>query len=78
MANLGEFGKRRHIGQAVAPVGRDELLDLCWGRDYTPNSRALDQYVSTLRRKIERAPAAPLLIRTVHGVGYRFEGAADA
>jgi len=54
------------------------LLDLCWGRDYMPNSRALDQYVSTLRRKIERAPAAPLLIRTVHGVGYRFEGAADA
>lgn len=58
-------------GQAVS---RDALLDLCWGRDYMPNSRALDQYVSALRRKIERDPAAPRIIRTVHGVGYRYDG----
>ena len=57
-------------GQAVR---RDELFDLCWGRDYMPNSRSLDQYVSALRRKIEREPASPRIIRSVHGVGYRFE-----
>lgn len=60
--------------RAGLAVDRDELFDLCWGRDYMPNSRALDQYVSALRRKIERDPAAPLLIRTVHGVGYRYDG----
>ncbi|HEY0833190.1 MAG TPA: response regulator transcription factor [Azospirillum sp.] len=55
-------------------VSRDELFDRCWGRDYMPNSRALDQYVSALRRKIERDPARPAVIRTVHGVGYRYDG----
>jgi len=54
-------------------VSRDELFDLCWGRDYMPNSRALDQQVSVLRHKIERDPAAPRIIRTVHGAGYRYE-----
>ena len=54
-------------------VSRDELFDLAWGRDYMPNSRALDQYVSALRKKIEIDPAAPSIIRTVHGVGYRYD-----
>lgn len=57
-------------GQAVS---RDELFDLCWGRGFMPNSRALDQYVSALRKKIELDPANPQIIRTVHGVGYRHE-----
>ncbi|QXX73852.1 response regulator transcription factor [Methylovirgula sp. HY1] len=60
-------------GQAVS---RDELFDLCWGRGFMPNSRALDQYVSALRKKIELDPTNPQIIRTVHGVGYRHE--ADA
>jgi DNA-binding response OmpR family regulator len=54
-------------------VTRDELFDLAWGRDYMPNSRALDQYVSGLRRKIEQDPARPRIISTVHGVGYRHD-----
>ena len=54
-------------------VSRDELFDLAWGRGYMPNSRALDQYVSGLRNKIELDPARPQIIQTVHGVGYRYE-----
>jgi DNA-binding response OmpR family regulator len=54
-------------------VSRDELFDLAWGRGYMPNSRALDQYVSALRKKIELDPARPRIIQTVHGVGYRYE-----
>ena len=54
-------------------VTRDELFDLAWGRDYMPNSRALDQYVSGLRRKIELDPARPRIVTTVHGVGYRYD-----
>ncbi|WP_298421105.1 response regulator transcription factor [Rhodoblastus sp.] len=54
-------------------VSRDDLFDIAWGRDYMPNSRALDQYVSSLRRKIEIDPARPRIIKTVHGVGYRYD-----
>jgi two-component system alkaline phosphatase synthesis response regulator PhoP len=59
-------------------VSRDELFDLAWGRDYMPNSRALDQYVSGLRRKIEIDPARPRIVSTVHGVGYRYDEDAEA
>lgn len=59
----------RHAG---APVDRDRLFDECWGRDYFPNSRALDQYISALRARIERDPRAPRIIETVRGIGYRY------
>jgi len=55
-------------------VSRNELYDLAWGRNYMPNSRALDQYVSALRRKIELDPNNPVIVKTVHGVGYRYDG----
>lgn len=54
-------------------ITRDRLFDECWGLDYYPGSRSLDQHISQLRKKIEHDPAAPRIIRTVHGVGYRFE-----
>lgn len=53
-------------------VSRDDLLDRCWGLDYYPESRTLDQHIAKLRRKVEDDPAAPRLIETVRGVGYRF------
>ncbi len=55
-------------------VDRDALLDRCWGMDYFPNSRALDQHISQLRKRIEVDPKDPKIIRTVHGVGYRYDG----
>lgn len=57
---------------AGRPVDRDTLLDRCWGRAHFPNSRALDQYVSALRQKIERDPQRPRIIETVRGIGYRY------
>lgn len=54
-------------------VRRDQLYDGCWGQEHFPNSRALDQFISALRRKIESNPAAPRIIATVHGAGYRFD-----
>lgn len=55
------------------PVSRNDLLDLAWGPNFMPDSRALDQYISSLRRKIEADPAKPRIIKTVHGVGYRYD-----
>lgn len=54
-------------------VDRNQLADEVWGIDYFPESRALDQHISQLRKRIERDPANPRIIRTVHGAGYRFE-----
>lgn len=52
---------------------RLELFEECWGRRYMANSRALDQFISQLRQKIELDQSNPNIIRTVHGVGYRYE-----
>jgi len=53
------------------PVTRDAFLDTCWGVDYFPDSRTLDQHIFLLRKKIETDPANPRIIQSVRGVGYR-------
>ncbi len=55
-------------------LDRNTIFNHCWGEDYLPNSRTLDQHISQLRKRIEISPKHPKLIRTVHGAGYRFEG----
>lgn len=60
-----------HLGQAVS---RDQLFDACWGLDHVPNSRTLDQHISQLRKRIELNAKAPVIIKTVQGVGYRCDG----
>ena len=56
--------------KAGKPVSRTELLDCAWGRDSTPSPQTVDVHIAWLRRKLERDPERPTLIRTVHGVGY--------
>ncbi|HEY2344085.1 MAG TPA: response regulator transcription factor [Chthoniobacteraceae bacterium] len=53
-------------------LDRDALLNHCWGIDYFPESRTLDQHIAKLRKRIEADPANPLIIETVRGAGYRF------
>lgn len=55
-------------------LDRNTIFNHCWGVDYLPNSRTLDQHISQLRKRIEVDPRDPRLIRTVHGVGYRYDG----
>lgn len=59
------------VERDYAVVTKDELYDAGWGRDYMPNSRALDQHMINLRRKLDPDKSRPVLIETVHGVGYR-------
>lgn len=54
-------------------VDRHALFQHAWGIDHIPNSRTLDQHISQLRRRIERDPKHPTLIKTVYGVGYRHD-----
>jgi DNA-binding response OmpR family regulator len=53
-------------------LSRDTLLDVCWGLEYMPESRTLDQHIAKLRKKIERVSEE--IIETVRGVGYRWRG----
>lgn len=53
-------------------LNRDQLLDLTRGRDSGPFDRSVDVQLSRLRRKIEKDPKAPVLIKTVRGGGYIF------
>jgi two-component system response regulator MtrA len=50
---------------------RDLLLDRVWGYDYLGDSRLVDVAVGRLRSKIEPDPAAPTLVLTVRGAGYK-------
>jgi DNA-binding response OmpR family regulator len=52
---------------------RDLLLELVWNYDYLGDSRLVDAAVQRLRAKVEDDPRQPALIRTVRGVGYRFD-----
>jgi DNA-binding response OmpR family regulator len=54
-------------------LDRGAIFDACWGLDFVPNSRTLDQTISQLRKRIERDPKEPRIILTVHGVGYRYD-----
>jgi DNA-binding response OmpR family regulator len=68
-----EFDTLRFLaGRAGQVVTRDQLLKEVWGYESSPISRTVDNHVACLRSKLERVPARPEHIRTVHGVGYKF------
>ena len=53
-------------------LSRDQLLDLARGRAAAAFDRSIDTQVSRLRKKLERDPADPRLIKTIWGGGYMF------
>ena len=55
---------------------RDQLLDSVWGTERFVTPRSVDVYIRRLREKIETDPDHPVLLKTVRGAGYLFEGAA--
>ena len=61
----------RHPGQVFT---RSQLLTQIWDYDYYGDSSTVTVHISRLREKIETDPAQPCHIKTVWGVGYKFEG----
>lgn len=53
-------------------LDRNRIYDAGWGVSHMPNSRTLDQHISQLRKRIEKNPGKPVIIRTVHTAGYRY------
>ncbi|NWJ94913.1 MAG: response regulator transcription factor [Chloroflexi bacterium] len=51
---------------------REKLLETVWGYDYFGDERVVDVHIGQLRKKLEAA-GAEQPIKTVWGVGYRFE-----
>ena len=61
----------RNAGRVLT---RHQLIDRVWGFDYVGDTKTLDVHVKRLRAKIEAEPANPVLLLTVRGLGYKFEG----
>ena len=57
---------------------RDELARLAWGWKESAESRAIDNTIQRLRRKIERHPKRPRYLLTDRGTGYRFSASPGA
>jgi DNA-binding response OmpR family regulator len=52
---------------------RSQLIDKLWGNDFFGDDRVVDTHIRRLRKKIEPDPANPTFIKTVIGIGYKFE-----
>ncbi|MEM7349629.1 MAG: response regulator transcription factor [Acidobacteriota bacterium] len=57
-------------GQALT---RDQILDEVWGPDLMIDARTVDNFVSSLKKKLGWSPVAGFRFKTLRGVGYRME-----
>lgn len=55
-------------------ITRSEMMSRVWGYAGESRTRTLDTHIGNLRQKLEDVPSAPVYIRTVHRIGYRFVG----
>ncbi|AFY76923.1 MAG: response regulator transcription factor [Hydrococcus sp. C42_A2020_068] len=52
---------------------RTQLIDKLWGNDFYGDERVVDTHIRRLRKKIEPDSANPTFIKTIVGLGYKFE-----
>ncbi len=52
---------------------RDQLLSSVWNYDFAGDTRIVDVHISHLRDKIEENSRKPIFIKTIRGLGYKFE-----
>ena len=52
---------------------RAQIIEKLWDGDFFGDERVVDAHIARLRKKVEPNPAQPTFIKTVVGVGYRFE-----
>ncbi|POR47127.1 response regulator [Bosea psychrotolerans] len=65
----------KHPGRVFS---RDVLMDLTHGRTLEAFDRTIDAQIARLRKKVERDPKRPSLIKSVRGIGYVFTGKPDS
>ena len=54
-------------------LSRRTLIDEAWGHDTAITERVVDNQIAHLRQKIEPQPATPTFLKSVRGLGYRFD-----
>jgi two-component system alkaline phosphatase synthesis response regulator PhoP len=54
-------------------LSREHILERVWDYDYYGDTRVVDVHIRHLREKIEIDPGSPVYIKTVRGVGYKFQ-----
>ena len=70
-----EFRLLRTLAHAPGRVfSREQLLDGLYDDHRVVTDRTVDSHIKNLRRKLEQIAPEPALIRSIYGVGYRFEG----
>lgn len=73
-----EFALLAVLAQSAGrPLSRAQLIDRAFGRDAEVTDRAIDVQITRLRRAIGDRGDAPMIIKTVRGVGYMFAGFHD-
>ncbi len=60
-----------HPGQVFS---RNHLLNKVWDSDFFGDTTTVTVHIRRLREKIERNASQPRFIKTVWGIGYKFEG----
>jgi DNA-binding response OmpR family regulator len=60
------------ISRPKVVVSRQRLISSAWPKRKRTSYRTVDNCIAKLRQKIQSNPSCPVLIRTVHGVGYKF------
>ena len=53
------------------PFTRESIISSVWGWDFDGTERTVDNFIMSLRQKIEKNPSRPVHIRTVRQVGYK-------
>lgn len=67
-----EFGVLDLLARAPGrPHTREEILDRVWGWDFEGSPRTVDNFIVSLRQKLERDPGRPRHIITIRGMGYK-------
>ena len=69
-----EFDLLKLLAEAPGrPFSRDTILDRVWGWGFDGTTRTVDNFIVSLRKKLEEDPAHPRHIKTVRQVGYRLD-----
>ena len=61
------------LANAGRVLTRDTLINRVWGPNYVGDTKTLDVHVKRLRAKIEEDPGHPAFIKTIRGLGYKYE-----
>ncbi|TMV52247.1 response regulator transcription factor [Paenibacillus mesophilus] len=58
----------KHLGQIMT---KEQIFEAVWSEPYLEGDKTLMVHIRYLREKLERDPAAPEIIETIRGIGYR-------